>query len=320
MRLTDEQIRSVTAGALRVERREDGLHFYKCTEKQTEAWSALSSGLGQRSLTTTGIRLDFHTDSRHLSFVAPSGNKFEVYVDNVLRAQFDCEALSREEKPAELDLTDALGGETEQVRVTLIFPSHGVGVLDYVELDDGSAVTPHKFDRKILFMGDSITQGWDTVYDSLSYAWRVTRFFNAESVIQGVGGAYFHETLVDVSDFDPDTVVIAFGTNDFGHYHTQEELRAHTSAFLRAIVRAYGDKKIYVISPIWREAKQKTMGTFREARAVIVEEIEKLGLCHIDGLSLVPPMPVFFKDATLHPDDLGFSLYAENLIRQMLER
>ena len=320
MQLTFSQIQAITVGAVHMEQQSDGIHFFKCTQKQLDAWAALSAGLGERARTTTGIRLDFHTDSELLRFTVSSGGKFEVYLDNVLRRTFDGAALRESGVPAELSLTDALGGAVDSIRVTLIFPSHSVGVLESIELSDGASVTPHRFDRKILFIGDSITQGWDTVYDSLSYAYRVSRFFNADSVIHGVGGGYFHETVFDSIDFDPDTVVIALGTNDFGHYKTQEEMRAQTATFLSLIAKEYAGKRIFVISPIWREVQQKTMGSFREARSIVIEEAERLGLCHIDGLSLVPPLPQFFRDLTLHPDDLGFSLYAENLIEQMLSK
>ncbi|MBQ9783274.1 MAG: SGNH/GDSL hydrolase family protein [Clostridia bacterium] len=320
MKLSFEQIRSVTVGAVRVERQPDGIHFHKCTQKQVDAWRALSATLGERALTTTGIRLDFHTNSKTLRFFPTSGEKFEVYLDGVLRQAFDGGALREAGSSAELSLTDALGGEVDSIRVTLILPSHSVGVLESVELEDGATLTPHAFDCKLLFIGDSITQGWEARYDSLSYAYRVSRFFNADSVIHGVGGGYFHETIFDSIPFDPDTVVISLGTNDFGHYKTQEEMRYQTAAFLSLIAMEYAGKKIFVISPIWRKNQQKTMGSFREARAIVIEEAERLGLCHIDGLSLVPPMSQFFPDGTLHPDDLGFSLYAENLIEQMLKK
>ena len=41
------------------------------------------------------------------------------------------------------------------------------------------------------------------------------------------------------------------------------------------------------------------------------------GLILIPGLSLVPPLPMYYQDTYLHPNDLGFAVYAENLIRQM---
>ena len=320
MKLSFEQIQAVTVGAVHVEQQTDGIHFYKCTKKQLDAWHALSATLGERALTTTGIRLDFHTNSKTLRFFPTSGGKFEVYLDGVLRQSFDGNTLRQTGESAVLALTDALGGAVESIRVTLILPSHSVGVLGSVELDDGATLTPHQFDRRILFIGDSITQGWDARYDSLSYAHRVSRFFNADSVIHGVGGGYFHETIFDSIPFDPDTVVIALGTNDFGHYKTQEEMRYQTAAFLSSVAKEYAGKQIFVISPIWREAQEKPMGSFREARAIVIQEAERLGLYHIDGLSLVPPLPQFFQDKTLHPDDLGFGIYAESLIQQMLKK
>ena len=93
---------------------------------------------------------------------------------------------------------------------------------------------------KFLFIGDSITQGYDSKQDSMSYAWRVSRMLNADSIIHGIGGGYYHESIVDSIDFDPDTVVLAFGTNDFGHYDTYDELRYHASAFFSLITKEYG--------------------------------------------------------------------------------
>lgn len=312
MKLTWEQINRITTGAISIEQQEDGIHFYKCTPKQIAAWQRRNKDLGFRAAGTTGVRLDFHTNSQSLAFAVSHGNKFELYIDNVLRKQF----LLKEEKAASVTLCDALGNRREEYRVTLIFPSHDEGgVLEWLELDDGATVIPHTYDTKMLFIGDSITQGWASRYDSLSYAWRVTRHFNADSVIQGIGGAYFHEDCFDSIDFNPDVVLVAYGTNDFGYYKTYDDLRAHASAHLKLIAEEYAGKQIFVLSPIWRDKREgKSMGTFEECRAIVACEAERLGLTHIDGLSLVPPLPELFGDAYLHPNDEGFALYAENLI------
>ena len=59
------------------------------------------------------------------------------------------------------------------------------------------------------------------------------------------------------------------------------------------------------------------MGTFDGARQIVIDEALKLNLKHIDGLLLVPPVDEFFADGHLHPNDEGFSIYAENLIREL---
>ena len=315
MRLTTEQMKSVTFGAVRIEEQDNGLRLYKCTQKQIDAWYALSQTLGARAeKTTPGVRLDFHTNSKHLSFEAVG--TYEVYVNDLFRGKYDMEQMGGE---VTLDLSDPLGDELEDVRVTLVFPSHFENpVLISLSLDDGASVKPHRFDKKILFIGDSITQGWDSGYDSLSYAWRVLRFFNADGVIYGVGGGYFHPTVFDSIDFDPDTVILAFGTNDFGKNATTGEMREKVSAFMDLLAKEYAGKKIFCISPIWRATHEKPMGHFRDCRGVVIEEAKERGFIHINGLDLVPPDPVFFADETpLHPNALGFGIYAENLIREM---
>ena len=312
MKLTWEQIKQVTVGAVHMEETAQGFRFYKCTKKQIDAWTARSKALGERAAGSTGIRLDFHTNSKHLRFRVAGGNKYELYVDGLMRAQYQL----KDTHEASAVLTDPLGNDVDSVRVTLIFPSHDAGaILEWIELDDGATVVPHTFDCKMLFIGDSITQGWASMYDSLSYAYRVSRHFNADSVIQGIGGAYFHEDCFDHIDYDPDVVLVAYGTNDFGYYKTYEEFRGHVAAHLGLIAKEYAGKKIFVLTPIWRDKRDgKSMGTFEGCRAIIDQEAEALDLTVIDGLTLVPPMPEFFFDEYLHPNDNGFSIYAENLI------
>lgn len=320
MRLTADDIRQITVGAVRTEQRADGIHFFKCTEKQVVAYAKLSAPLGERASGTTGVRLDFHTNSAHLSFGASAGDKFELYIDNVLRKQYLMGEYRGRGESVTADLCDPLGDPVGEVRVTLYFPSHNTGgVLEFLELDDGAFFRPHRFDRRMLMIGDSITQGYNSKYDSLSYALRVSRHFNAESVIQGVGGAYFHESTFDTVPFTPDIVTVAFGTNDFGHFKTLEELRLHAAAFLGKVSAAYHrTSEIFVLSPIWREHREgKQMGSFQSARAVVREEAEKRNLIHIDGLLLLPPDPEFFADGYLHPNDNGFGIMAENLIAEM---
>ena len=130
-------------------------------------------------------------------------------------------------------ITKSIQLDGNEHRITLYLPAHGIGILGAVEIEDGATLRPHTYDRKMLFIGDSITQGWDSTWDSLSYANHVTRFFNAYSVIQGIGGAKYHDTTFDEAiDFEPDVVIIAYGTNDWTTYKTMEEARARAEAYL----------------------------------------------------------------------------------------
>ena len=98
MRLTLDQIKSITVGAVAVEQRDDGIHFMKCTEGQTAAWYKMSGILGDRSLSTTGIRLDFITNSKSFSLsvlkkISPSSESHFLYIlrnEGWVRRRFAC--------------------------------------------------------------------------------------------------------------------------------------------------------------------------------------------------------------------------------------
>ena len=317
MKLSFDTIKSITAGAVRIWEESDGVHFRKCTEKQLDAWYKLNPVLGKNAAATTGIRLDFHTNSSTFAFTAPIGNKFEIYINDILMHAIYEQDLSDRSFKINIDKSS-----NEENRITLILPSHDfAGVISSIELDNGASVVPHNFDCKILFIGDSITQGWDSGWDSLSYAYRVSRFFNAESIIHGVGGGFFHESLIDEEmTFDPDVVIIAFGTNDWGCHSSLAQLEEQAEKFLNGIAKQYEGKKIFAISPIYRGATEgeiRGTGTFKEVCDSVKKQIIASGITLIDGFTLTPHLGEFFSDVTLHPNALGFGIYAENLIRTL---
>lgn len=303
MELSFKQISDLTVGKITVKQSDSKISFRKCTDNQIKAWFAHSESLKLRAETTTGIRLDFHTDSTCFKAVLAGEGKFELLIDGLVTKIY----MAGETVDVKLP-----SGDT---RVTLVFPSHTVGELVSVEIDDGAYAKAHKYDRKILFIGDSITQGWNSKYDTMSYAWQTTLALNAESVINGVGGGFYDPTTFEKTDFDPDTVVIAYGTNDFGHYKNYEDLTKNTKEFLDLIKSAYGDKKVVCVSPIWREDENtiKPIGDFFSCRDIVEKEITDHGFILVDGYKIVPHNMDYYADA-LHPNDLGFAVYARNLV------
>ena len=318
MKLSFETVKNITFGSVCTYEDEGGMHFAKCTDKQVAAFTSFSEGLGRNAKATTGIRLDLHTNSKRFAFKAASGRRFELYVNGTFRAEF----LRNDEEDVEFSFD--IDEYSSENRITLYFPAHDVpGVLSYVELDDGATVVPHKFDTKFFFIGDSITQGWDSHYDSLSYANRVSDFFNAESIIQGIGGAFFHRSIFDDAiDFDPDVVIFAFGTNDWVRSSSREELLCNTKEFIEAITAKFNGKKIFGISPIWRgnSGELKPAGYFKDVCRLVKDEIVAHGVTLIDGETLTPHMTDFFSDLYLHPNGLGFGIYAQSLCKALKDQ
>ena len=282
---------------------EGGLTFEKCTKKQREAWRKHSHELGERAIATTGVRVDFYTNSDFVRAVT-SKHRFELKINGVTV-----------EKTEDGELCAALSGIS---RVTIIFPSHDRGFIKSLELSDGATVEKPEYNRKILFIGDSITQGWNSQYDSLSYAYRVSEFFNAESVINGIGGSYFSKDTFDVADFEPSDVIIAYGCNDFKHYKTQDERILHARQFLTLVKEAYCDKNLYYIKPIPRHDDIDFDG-FDAMRSAMGDCAKTLGFTVIDGYLAIPKNRDFYADS-LHPNDLGFGLYADYVIKIIQEK
>ena len=304
MKLTFEQIVSVATGFDSYEIKDNKLYFNKCTQKQTDFWHSEKQALGERAKTTTGVRLDFTTDSTHFT-AAVSANRFEIKVNGV--------TVFKKEDGGVLDIT--LSGENN--RVTLIFPNHHIGYIESIELSDGAAFTPREYNRRFLFIGDSITQGYNSQYDSLCYAHRVTDFFDAKSLINGIGGTYFAKDSFDMPAFDPDTVIVAYGCNDFSHYKTQAERLESAKDFLSLVSENYADKKLVYIAPIHRrDLEGDGLLDFKALREKYKEIANSLGFTVIDGFLAIADMDDFYADA-LHPNDLGFSSYADYVIKRI---
>lgn len=316
MNLTFEQIKTIAVGAVEVTKEPDGIHFKRMRAELENAFGAQDPAWYDKACCTTECRLEFHTDSRNLRvdfsilrFIdSNTFGKYEIYVDD-LPVAFVKETGAQKSVIVELPEGDK--------HVTVALPCHNVGAIRNVIVDEGSYIRPHSFDKKMLFLGDSITQGYSANHDAMSYSYLVARHFNAESLNWAVGGADFCASTVEATDFDPDIVFVAYGTNDYTHFSSMKELQSRCAGYLDKIKALYGDKKVFCISPIWRAdgKMRKPTGTHEECRETIIREIEKRGFTHIDGYKIFPHMTEYFHDGYLHPNDHGFAIYASNLIK-----
>ena len=313
MEVTFHTIKQITVGAVELWEEADGLHFSKCTREQNAAWRERSETLFNNALATTGVRLDFYTNSNFVKITLAAKGKYEVKLNGVLYRQYLVNNVPQ-------DGVITLNFENnEEKHILFSLPSLDyAGVISSMEIADGAYVKPHTFDRKILFVGDSITQGYNSVYDTSSYAYQVSEYLNADSVIQGIGGAVFAPKTVLPTGYQPDIVFIAFGTNDFVCLQTLEELEQNAREYIQKIQAIYVEAKLFVISPIWRmdEKQVRAMGSFQECCNRIKALAKELDVNAIDGERLVPKLADFMAD-TVHPNDLGFSVYALNLLKRL---
>ena len=326
MKLTLEQMKEITLGALDIDVNATGeFCFYRFTEHQMEDVYIEIPDFYKKSKAAAGVRLDFLTDSETLSFryTIKSGSSrkfyfFDCCVDGVMIAHEG--EMEMNDKAGEVKLT--LGqGKTER-RVTVWMPGLSIVRLADVTVDDGASIKRAPTARKILVLGDSITQGYDAVYSSQCYANKMAYMLDAEIVNQAIGGEIFRPAILDENlPFTPDLITVAFGTNDWST-QTAEKFEKNADAFYTKLATLYPNTRVFAILPIWRADWERVTKAkpFHEARAILKALAEKHpNFRVIDGMMLTPHLPAFFSDLYLHPNDLGFEIYAQELVKRIHE-
>lgn len=203
--------------------------------------------------------------------------------------------------------------------VEIYFPWSRRTFISDLVLRSATFAEPIRRTRSMLCFGDSITQGYDAIYPSLSYVESIARFFDADPVNKGIGGdRFFPELLRERDAFDPDLVTVAYGSNDWRH-KAPDDARADATAFLRRLSELYPSARVFAVTPIWRD-DPASLSAFGEDVSCMDKLIRDAcaGLPNVSviaGQPLVPHLPEFYSDRRLHPNDLGFGIYAQNLQR-----
>jgi lysophospholipase L1-like esterase len=259
---------------------------------------------------TCGIRIDFYTDSSSLTVSVGAEGKYEVLVDG-LTAFWQVFAGPD---------TFSIPLEAGSHRVTIVLPSHTPGVIRSVELDDGATLESIEYPCRIIFYGDSITQGYDALHTYKRYAARIAESMEAEEMNKAISGEFFFPPLAETDDdFEPDYVTVAYGTNDWSKTK-REDFQRKSKAFYTSLSKKYPKAKIFGITPLWRKDYQeyREFGLFEDMindTVKAVEGLENVILLH--GFDMVPKEPKYFGDLRLHPRDEGFDHYFENLNKEI---
>ena len=311
-------IKQITVGAVRIWEEERGFCFSRFTEEEEEGWYTCSKVLGDRSKSLCGIRLEFYTDASEISFMLATGNKVDVWLNGVYhRTVCFNDVRENGETKVQIPLVDQLGAPNAETRVSLWLPHHTGGIVSFLDAKDATYIRPVEFKHRLLFLGDSITQGWNSDRESMGYADRISRVFDAYAVNCSVGGGYFSTAHLGYNGYNPEAVTIAYGTNDFVNRKSPEELQTNCAAYLDKVKALYPNVPVFVITPIPRhDPEERKAGTFEWVRKTIAEEASARGMYVIDGFSLFPSDEFYYWDR-VHPNEAGFAEYALALIPQL---
>lgn len=171
--------------------------------------------------------------------------------------------------------------------------------------------------RRLLTIGDSITQGMVANGPAGSYAALLARGLGADLRNHGIGGHIFDpEIVTDTGDWKPDLVTVAYGTNDWTGGHTRERMAGNASELLTAIRCAHPEAPILMITPLWRDNETKpnpkSNQTLRYAAGGLFDLADDT-ITVLDGADLLPHHRRFTTDG-LHPNDLGMLHVANGML------
>ncbi len=323
MLLNASQMKSVVRGAVRLEEKNGMYSFFRFTEEQEQAYASRRAERYYKTFSASGVRIALRTDSKHIGFRYRFGRGssrrfswFDIYENGTLISHFGGNGAEPESGCMELILHD--GTNT----VEIYFPWSRTVEISALELDDGAHLKGVFRKHRLLAFGDSITHGYDARYPSLSYVSRLARLLDADEVNKGIGGEMFFPELLQCAEpFLPDCITVAYGTNDW-FFCSRDEVERNCRAFYTRLTALYPHARIYAITPICRlDADTKTaFGAPASAVDALIREMcaDLPNVTVINGWHLTPAHPDFFSDSVLHPNDLGFGIYAENLYREII--
>lgn len=312
-------------GCIGVEDIDGGVRPIRFTSSQFKVYEKAGDALALRSRCPSGVCIDIETDSSSIAFEysvkgwSRQWLYFDIYIDNVFVHSIGHSTGEERDNKFYYEMPKGF----EYSRITIYLP-HLVDIVLYnIRVEDGAIVKrAPSYESKLLCLGDSITQGMDSKHPSSAYPAILARTLRADVLNLGVGGDIYNVENLDSSlPFDPDIITVAYGTNDWNRYDSIDEFRVRCKEFIDTLVRIYDSPRIFVITPIWRADidEAKPMGSMELLKESIYEICEAYSQIQIvDGETLVPNMPEFFGDKSVHPSDEGFLHMANNLIPHIM--
>ncbi len=329
MQLDLEIIKSITQGAVYITQ-EDGLFtFHRFSREEEILYS--TTEFRDKVYSTAGVQMEFVTDADSLylgleTSPATSRTYFsaDIFVDGAVckRLQnFDEKALPANYTGENLPLGSiseevSLGGGEKRVRI--VFPWSVKAQLRQMRLENATYITPCKKSKTVIMYGDSITNGYDAVFVSNSYAVQFADALDAELFNKGIGGEIFFPELAAVeSHCMPDLITVAYGTNDW-RKRDQEDFKMRCEAFFASLAKNYPTVPIVAITPIWRKnyLLPQKFGDFFDVEKNIRKICSQYpNIKVISGWEFIPHDERYYADQRVHPNVGGFAWYAENLIK-----
>ncbi len=313
MILTNEELKKIYFGAYEFEETEDKyLRAFQYTKEQMKYFEGTIQMWYERCDATTAKTLEFSTDATRLSFDyriiwKGSPDSFELMVDGLIYGIVYVKDIL-DTGTIEWELP---GGKKD---VVIYLPADATVLIRNFTID--SAVHPAVKGEKVLWLGDSITQGYGPLRSSCTYVSVANRILGYDIINQGIGGYIYDKgSLLKMDGYTPDKIIVALGTNQYGDGNISA-----VSEYYERLMEVYtNDIPVICVTPIWRGDHPDEIDVFDDFCA----KVSKIAGSYsnvkvIDGARLVPHFPEYFLD-NLHPNCIGCEEYGRRLAKAVLE-
>ena len=311
MILTNKELQNFYFGAYSFEERDDGyLQAFQYTKEQMEYFKGAFDFWYDRCMATTAKTIEMKTDAQKISFEYKiiwkgSEDSFELMIDGLI-TKIDYVKDVKEEGKLEWQLPAGMKN------VVIYLPADATILIRNFEIDS-KAERPVK-NEKVLWLGDSITQGFGPLRSAQTYVSVANRLLNYDIINQGIGGyVYDKKSLLKMPDYTPDKIIVALGTNQYG-----SETMKDVEEYYETLMSVYGNEiPVLCISPLWRGDKPEDSAIFQR----FCDNVKKIAGSYknvkvLDGFKLVPHLSEYYLD-NLHPNCLGTETYAHNLVDEI---
>ncbi len=302
---SNKEIIDLATGYVRAYEKHGFPVFERVTQSQVKVLNGYN-GLWQR---TSGVSLNFHTNSKFVAMELfndyESGDtSFDFYVDGVMAKSINAVTLD-EVTFFKLNL------DGEMHNVQIYYSNQSRGFLRNLAIEKDAVFEKHQYKKKILFLGDSITEGAGATTSSMCYANIVAREMDYEVLNQAISGYGHDADYIEMPEVQPDVVLLAMGINDQGNANFEEKVREYHEK----LDKLFGDKEIYIITPRWTSVH--TDEQVLTAKAKIIKSASRFEYMQIiEGDKTLPHDVKYFADG-VHPNNFGYHIEAVRVISTM---
>ena len=311
MILTNEELKNIYFGAYEFEETEDGyLQSFQYSKEQVEYFKGAFEMWYERCTASSAKTLEFTTSATTISFDYKfiwkcSLDSFELMVDGLITDIAYVKDIA-DEGTITWNLPES------EKDVVIYLPSDATVLIRNFTID--ADVKRAVKNEKVLWLGDSITQGYGPLRSAHTYVSVANRMLNYDILNQGIGGyIYDKNSLMKMEGYTPDKIIVALGTNQYG-----DETMTAVEEYYERLIGIYGNEiPILCITPLWRGDSEDgipTLIAYCEKIKKIVSQYKNIRV--VEGMKLVPHLPEYFLD-NLHPNCLGCEWYGRKLVEEI---